>query len=331
MFPSMGATIGTSIINSTQPEIVSEGVVEGDIIYEDVPGELSMLDAKGADCCGGAACVQCCLIPCPVISLDNTELFAGVQGFTGPTNRGETGSFGFHEGFNWGFPFPCTAGAIGAQFGLRATQANLSYAEFTDSMRSQLFLTGGLFRRVDWGLQGGLVFDYLSEDWYANYDVVQLRGEISWVFPCQHELGFWFNTGTSTDTNTATFSGGQAAAVETWEPTDIYAFYYRRRFESMPGTYARVFAGFSGQSDGLVGGDVDLQLGPNFALRTGFTYLVPNEASGSSGRGHEQESWNLGITLVWYPGCRSICPDYHRPLLNVADNGSFMVDRRPGQ
>ena len=28
----------------------------------------------------------------------------GAHGFTGPANRGETGSFGFHVGFNWGTP-----------------------------------------------------------------------------------------------------------------------------------------------------------------------------------------------------------------------------------
>ena len=54
----------------------------------------------GMDCCGGVGCYDCCAVPCPVLSFRDTELFAGVHGFTGPRNRGESGSFGFHEGFN---------------------------------------------------------------------------------------------------------------------------------------------------------------------------------------------------------------------------------------
>ena len=45
----------------------------------------------------------------------------GVQGFTGPANRGGSGSFGFHEGFNWGMPISC---CLAGQFGATWTQNN---------------------------------------------------------------------------------------------------------------------------------------------------------------------------------------------------------------
>jgi hypothetical protein len=60
-------------------------------------------------------------------------------------------------------------------------------------------------------------------------------------------------------------------------------------------------------------------------LRGGFTYLIPVE--GKSTGGNIEESWNVGLSLVWYPGCRTArTADYHRPLFNVADNGTFLVD-----
>lgn len=320
----------------TETRIIGGELIQGDIIYEgDMGFEGDIVfegGGKGAmvggNCCGGGGCIQCVSIPCPTICFDNFEVFAGVQGFTGPVNRGETGSFGFHEGFNWGAPVPCF-GALGAQIGLQATQNNLSGAEFTDETRHQLFLTGGLFRRVDWGLQGGIVFDYLSDDWYANTSLAQMRGEMSWVFPCLHELGFWFSASTTEDTQLSTFSNGAAAITETFESTDLYAFFYRHHFSALEGAQARIYAGWTGDSDGLIGADLHLPLGCDWALEGGFAYLIPEQATGAIGRGHAEESWNVAMSLVWYPGARlAYGNDYYRPLFHVANNGSFMVGRR---
>src|SRR5207244_6764894 len=62
----------------------------------------------GCDPCCNTGCGRWGLtpicIPLPRPPLDNLEFLHGVQGFTGPVNRGGSGSFGFHEGFNWGMP-----------------------------------------------------------------------------------------------------------------------------------------------------------------------------------------------------------------------------------
>jgi len=279
----------------------------------------------GTGCCG--VCVSCCLlpIPIPVICMDNFEISMGVHGFTGPTNLGQTGSFGFNEGINWATSLPCTpCGELGVQLGAEFTHSNFSGAEFTNDDRNQVFVTGGVFRRVDWGFQGGVVVDYLSDDWYFNADLVQVRGELSWMFPQGHELGAWFTVGTSDDTSTFT-NIGAAATTETFASTDIFAFFYRTQFDGC-GAQGRLFGGFTGDSDGLIGGDIRLPISSRWALDAGFTYLIPEEATGA--RGHEQESWNVGINLVWYPGARTATDrDYYRPLFNVANNGSFLVDR----
>ena len=260
--------------------------------------------------------------------LNNFEFFAGVEGFTAPLNRGETGSFGFHYGANWAAPVPCIPNQpFGMQVGYRGVSANYSGASFTEDSREQSFITAGLFRRVDWGLQGGVVVDFLSDKWYYDdLSLTQIRGELSWVYPQCHELGFWFASGSKSNTaeSITVVNNRRQSAIEEYESTDLFAFFYRRRFEAVGGGYGRLFAGFTGGSEGLIGGDFALPLTESWALRTGFTYLIPE--NGNNRVGYLEEAWNVGITLVWYPGCRKATGnDYFRPLFDVADNSNFIV------
>src|SRR5690606_29288640 len=98
---------------------------------------------------------------------------------------------------------------------------------------------------------------------------------------------------------------------------------YRRTFEC--GGHYRFWAGFTGRSDGLVGGDAQVPLSDCFAMQTNFNYLIPEEGTGP---GAAEEAWGLGISLVWYPGQTARCGSLTRPLFNVADNATFLVDRR---
>lgn len=300
---------------------------------EEVPMEV--LDVTGDEfgdagyedgvCCADGTCGQCasCLVPCGCfLPVGNLELFAGVQGFTGPANAAASGgSFGFNEGLNWGVPIPLFS-CTGAQIGFRATQSNLSGSATSDDTRRQAFVTAGLFRRVDVGLQGGVVVDWLSDGWYRDVDLVNLRGELSWVINSTHEVGFWGAFGTKDSTDVAN------QQLVAWESSDLYAFFYRYKFGDCQDGDARLFAGWSGESDGLIGADLRLPLGATWALETNFAYLIPNEGTGTSfAADHFQESWNIGINLVWYPGRRWGGSDpYYRPLFRVADNGLFMMD-----
>jgi hypothetical protein len=290
--------------------------------------EVAMEELDFGDaCCGDGACGDCasCLVPCGAFfPAGNLELFAGVQGFTGPANwQAGGGSFGFHEGLNWGMPIPLF-GCLGGQVGFRATQSNLSGSDTSDDTRRQAFVTAGLFRRVDVGLQGGVVVDWLSDGWYRDIDLVNLRMELSWMIDSTHELGFWGTAGTKTSHDLAATGQG----VE-WETTDLYAFYYRYNFGDCQQGDARLFAGWSGQGDGLIGADARLPLSATWALETNFAYLIPSEGQGIGfSADHVQESWNVAMSLVWYPGRRWGRGDpYYRPLFRVADNGVFMMDR----
>ena len=258
-------------------------------------------------------------------NLQDASIFAGVQAFRGPGNLGSTGSFGFHEGFNIGVPlslFP-NSGA-GFQVGARFLQSNLNGADFTQEQRNQTFVTLGFFRRSDFGLQGGLAVDILRDLWYDAVDLTQIRGEISWLFPSTHEWGFWFTAGDSDDTALSPIDNTTTLNFTT---TQLNAFFYRRRMSLVPGGQLSLYAGFSGDADGLVGTKAYLPLTGALALQTDFIYLTPEQSTASGGT--LNESWNLGLSLVWRLGNDSQCvnPSYYRPMFEVADNGTFMVDQ----
>lgn len=326
-------------------EVFLDGEAElpvGTVLEDDAIGS----GCGGYGCAGGACagncgacdgncgwlgtCANCCLIPCPAIPLDNLTLFSGVHGFKNPSNLDRNASFGMQIGANWGAPFWLAPySGMGMQLGIQGVLSNFSGANFTTDRRNQFFLTTGVFRRADWGLQAGIVFDYMRDDWYAGVDLSQVRGEISWVYPCLHEWGFWFSASDDSETTLSPVD----QLIDTWDPTDLFAFFYRRRFHQTIGGEGRFFFGFSQRGDGLLGADGFRPLTERLAIETSYTYLIPKQPRGDGAS--ENEGWNLFVGVVWYPGWNAFghdgCGNYFRPLFRVADNGSFMVDRfRPG-
>jgi hypothetical protein len=307
-------------------------VMEGGVVMNDgMPAQ----DCADCGCYGGVRdglrvlrpCADGCLIPCPQISVDNTQVFAGAQGFTGVANRGETGSFGFHEGVNLGGPFPfLPVLELSMQAGVMGTQSNHNGASFTPFSRDQLFSTIGLFHRVDWGFQGGVVVDYMHDEWYYNLDVYQVRGELSWINPQCHEVGFWFTTADNLQTTQSVIqvNSRDVTLSQDWEVTDIYAFFYRKRFCETNGV-VRGYGGFTENGDGIVGADAMAPLNDSFAVSGAFTYLIPNSEDPNRVPEHAREAWNVQISLVWFPGAGARQWTYHRPLFDVANNGSMFL------
>jgi hypothetical protein len=304
-------------------------------IHEGLQGGGACCDPCMPNCCGQwnncGPVSPCCLLP--PLAWDNFEIFGGVQGFTGPLNRGGSGSFGFHEGFNWGIP---VCGCVAWQWGVNWTQNNLDGSFVSADDRNQIFLTAGFYRRVDWGLQGGLVVDYLHEECDYEIDLVQLRGELSWLFCGTEDIGVWFTAGVNDEEpfplRRATFGTTGAAFTTTTtgvEVNDMFAFFYRRQLAC--GGNARVFGGFTGSDQGLVGAEILLPINPCLSLRSNFLYVVPNHRDSSESSDFLEETWNVGISLVWTRCPRSLCSsNYSRPLFTVADNGSF-ITRFPHQ
>ncbi len=329
------------------------GIVGCDGGCEPACGSESSCDAACAiEACGTGGCDSCGMSSCnggcndsynfclPIFRINwcRFELFAGVNGFTGPANyantaatpsefRNGSSSFGFYEGFNEGRSLKPLFGLdLASQFGVRATQSSLSGTEFTDEIRNQVFVTGGLFRRVDFGLQYGLVVDYLNDDWWFQNDLVQLRGELSWNDGCAHEWGYQFMAGVDDSTSTTSVfnaAGSRVNGTVSFEPVDQHRFFFRGNTGGGGQYYG--FVGGTDQSDGLLGVGLVTAAKRGFAFQAGSTYLVPNEGQRSGG--NENESWNMTMGVIFRPGGRQACGPYCRPMFDVADNGTFLIDR----
>jgi hypothetical protein len=311
----------------------------------------------GPDCgcgdCGdscGDGCGDCgypCFTPGFCWGPRNLSIFGGVQGFKGPRDRGRNGNFGFNEGINWGAPLGDPWGC-GYQLGFQALQSNFSgnqvgfgsvanttnAAETSD--RHQYFVTAGIFRRAEYNLEWGVAFDLMHDTYYQNADLKQLRTEVGWWFTPCCEIGYSGAYRLTSDTITNSFGRNIDGKLD---PTDQFVAFARHVFEN--GGEGRIWAGATGDGDGLVGADCWIPLGNGFALQNSFNYLSPklfrgNAADSTTGvqtGGEINESWNLSINLVWYIGknAQDVASSCYRPLLPVADNGQFMVREKAVQ
>ena len=249
--------------------------------------------------------------------LKEWTMYGGVQGFKGPLDAGrDGGGFGFHEGFNLGgkmawLPWP----GLGYQFGYRATQNQLHGDAVTgsDDSHSQHFITTGLFHRNRFGWRYGVVWDMLRDERQGSNDYGQVRGQLGWMNPHGREFGFQF----------ASHSNDNVLGTTTYQSADQYLFYYQ--IYGRQGGDCRAFAGFSGDSNGIIGTDFHMPLNCNWSLAGNWTYMMAE--GGSNGSGAQDEAWNLGMSLVWHYGSRakqwSSRP--FRPMFDVADNGSLIV------
>lgn len=263
------------------------------------------------------------------------EFFVGTNGFTGPLNqpaatgvRGGSGSFGFYEGFNRGHALGHLLHVdLASQFGIRAAQSSLSGTEFTDDSRQQIFVTGGFFRRVDFGLQYGVVVDYLYDDWWYRNNLAQLRGELSWNDNRGHEFGYQIMAGIREESSTINLideNGDAFLGVGEFAVTDQHRLFFRGHLAD--GSAYEAFAGATNQGDGLLGGTVTSAFRGLVAVQAGATYLIPSSPTRAGA--YAEEAWNLSLGIVFRPGGRTGVGRYSRPMFQVADNGSFMTQNR---
>jgi hypothetical protein len=297
-------------------------------------------DCGDCDQCGDCDCPW--LSPCGGWGPRNLGIFAGVNGYKGPRDRGGNGNFGFTEGVNWGAPLGDPWGC-GYQLGFAAMQDNISgYQQNapTDSInqssivsadRHQYFFTAGIFNRAECaGWQWGVVFDLLHDTYYQQADLKQIRTETGYLFNECNEIGYSGAYGVGGDSieSQLRINQRQVTVVNAFlNPTDQFVVYFRRHFQN--GGDGRIWGGLTGMGDGLVGADAWVPLGGSWALQNTFNYLIPKQGRGGGAEsgGQVNESWSLAINLVWYPGRSTRClgTSCYRPVLNVADNSLFMV------
>jgi hypothetical protein len=278
------------------------------------------------ECCNDCLCIgpgdpeSCHTVRIRLPKWQELNFFAGVQGFKGPYDQErDSGNFGFHEGFNSGFKIPYTF--AGYQIGYQSAQSQLNgdEQEDIDESHSQHFTTFGLFRRATDGLQFGTAWDVLVDERFKSKAFHQLRSELSWLDCGTHEFGFSATVG---------LNGYEDRDDDelSWQAADQYVLFYR--VHGKRGGEGRFYAGWSDDSDGILGADMMLPVHDRWSVQTGFTYLIPEAEDGEDGA--SEEAWNIHLAMVWHWGCtaRSSHTNPYRPLFNVANNGHLIVDSR---
>jgi hypothetical protein len=259
---------------------------------------------------------------------------AGVTSFTNGTDLGINGNYGANEYINWSMPF-WNAFGIGWQLGARAVQTgyqpttvNVAGTSFTRPARDQVFVTTGFFTRAfeGRGLQGGAVYDYLSDQYYDTVDVAQIRSELSYVWG-YHEIGYW---GAHNILNQNSFFLPRPTATANGTTVDFYSAFYRLHFGDA--NEWRIWGGATANGEGIFGSQVRAPMTKSFAIEGMFTYLVPKASEtipldniGSIST-FSPAAWNVSVNLVYYPACRSrrSLASPYRPLFDLADNGSMI-------
>ena len=291
----------------------------------------SVCHTGGCDSCGSSD-LCCCLPTGFLFDWSRADVWVGTTGFTVPSNILTTtnnspgaveGSFGFQEGFNFGNRLPgLLCGQLGSQLGARFVQAQLDGSAVGTDQRNQAFVTGGLFRRVDLGLQGGLVVDYLHDDWIYKADLLQLRGELSYLLSPCHELGFRFTDSQQIDNTSFRLPNSNTSTNISLTTLNTYSGFYRIRMGEQARGQAELQAGWTEDSGTLLGLTLHTPLQHQVGLATNATYLIPSNDLTPS---YASEGWNLSLAIVWTPGrIFGMGRDYYRPLFDVANNGSMI-------
>jgi hypothetical protein len=331
--------------DGVESPVIDGGTLPDGAVIEGEDGDV-IYDGDGTDGCGCGDCSysnsqwgpcyydDCeshCSVPCdglciPRRFIDETSLFLGTQGFTGPLDVGRNGNFGYHEGVNFAGHFGNWLGlgnlGLGYQVGATFLQSDLN-GNIVNGVqtkgRDQQFLTAGLFRRAHdgYGLQGGFVYDYMHDNYYAKYSVAQIRTELSYLTLFGHEFGYW---GAYRVHDGHDFVAGRFVGFQT---VDMYNGFYRYTFRN--GTQGRIWVGGTGNKQGIIGSDFRIPLTNRWDLWGWYNYLIPGHAGSV---GSAQQAWNLTINIVWFPGRRptGIHQTPFRALFAPADN-NWLISR----
>lgn len=354
-----GTVIQGDIVGSTYAggEIIDGGTVYENVIYDDgysvsdcgcgdcsTGYECGVGTMMDGDCCGRGGCPPGgpCWLGNLGKALRTGEYFGGATAFQNPlftepgqnlpineNNLASDSSFGFYGGFNLGIPLcRLSCGYLSGQFGMRSVNTNFNGNEFTNEERRQTFITTGLYRRVDYGLQFGVVADILHEEWFTESDLVQIRADLGWVYQGGHTFGFRYATGVQDDFTEGTFNGNEF--FDFFQTTDDnYRLYYRHM--APWGGWGEAFVGWGEASQTIIGVDVDLPVTDFISFQSGFTAYLNDDlvpATGNFQGGNLNEAWNLFVGISFKPQGRGWYRSYDRPLFSVADNGTMLVRRQ---
>lgn len=287
--------------------------------YRNVPPAEAYGQSVCGDCCGG----------CGVLGgiLRNTQVEAGAISMRSPLDFDDMGNTGAEFAVNWGSEraflggLNIQAGARGVFSDFNGVQAN---GFVTDDSRNQFFWTAGVYFRAPAysnGWSGGVVYDSVTENYYREYELSQLRAELSYNFSNFCEIGFRGAFSLNDDWCDFLNLGPDEKVEAKATSSSYYTMFIRKRF--MEGAEATFFGGATEWGEGLAGAAVEAPMSDCLALRGSATYVFPTER-GLNDKTRE-ESWNISVGLSWSLGGNArMGADSQRPLFEVADNGSFL-------
>ena len=278
----------------------------------------------GTEC--GAACAPYGWCGCGIFqglyyALRNAEAELGVFAFQDPFGIGSDNSFGVDIGLNWSAPQRLLLG-LNTQAGGRFTQTGKEeyfVDGVEDSSRSQFFWTAGLFYRNptdSW--QFGAVYDLLRDESCWTYTLGQVRTELS--RRCSETTDIGFRGAFALDDELINFWNDDDRFQSEISVNSYYTGFLRHTF--VTGAEGMLFGGVTEESEGLVGGHLEVPVTNHSSLRNSFVYIFPK----SNENRYLDNSWSVNLTWVVYFGGNSregmINP--LRPLFEVADNTSLL-------
>ncbi|MDO5582100.1 MAG: hypothetical protein Q4G69_13305 [Planctomycetia bacterium] len=264
---------------------------------------------------------------CPSLyyAVQNTQVGVGVLGYRNPMDTMNQGNFGADLSLNWSTPTEILCGISGQAGGRYAVTSLNGYDTATEksSNRNQLFWTAGIFYRNPCSCwQWGVVYDSLNDDSFSDYTIGQYRTEVSRKIDCNTDIGFRGAFRASDEVFNFWRFDSQAADRVTVQATSWYAGFIRKYFEC--GGQGDILVGATENSDLLVGANVEVPISDYIALKNSFTYVFANDRHYRTD--FMQQTWNVSISLTVFLGgnSRESLQNPLRPLLDVADNGSFL-------
>lgn len=279
--------------------------------------------------------------------LENTSVFAGGDVYKSVGERitninggvgALTASFGTVFGFNTGFGLGDSRirGQFGASYGIYDLEGRLRIVPQATNVEEQMFVTAGVYKRGDMlndsdPISWGVVYDvFCAEGWGVNSNTIglgQLRGVFGYALTQSTEVGVWATLNVDSDRAAVTVAGapGLRSTIRSMNQANLYVK-QNTAFGAQITGYVGAFdnADIGDWQFGMIG---QAPLSCNWSLYSNFNYVVPGSGAGPRGSGEEQ--FNVSAGLAYYFGGKAQSPSVTGqaglPLLNVANNGSFLV------
>lgn len=254
---------------------------------------------------------------------ENLTVGFGASGFKSPLNFPNGGAFGFSETLNWASPSTSMM-PVNLQAGVRAVQAFPSgyrdgYNSWHRGSREQYFGTIGVFRRnvMCSPVNVGLAYDLMNDKYFGDYDLEQVRAELSYGTMHGVEFGYRGAFGVRNDS----FWVGNRYKVRV-HVVDYHALFVKKYFAN--GGEGSLAGGATEYGDLMVRAEYAIPLSNEWGLKNSFSYVIPK--GGHSPASPRKESWDVSLQLVFQPRggmLAGFCNPF-RSFFDVADNGTLI-------